>query len=537
MKKFVSVDEKTVSYHVWGNSGPVVIALHGSPQSARAVAHVCEALAAKGFLVIAPDTPGNGLSDPLLNSEKTTIVDYAAALYRFVETLGIKSHGLYGFHTGAAIACTYAALYPSKANSVFFDGLPNWSLDEQESLVGYLSNFEPSWDGSHMTWLWARMEEQTVFFPWHHASSKYRMDYNAAPAEACHANVMDLLKSKNNYIKPYSEALKFNPGNWIGLLTTPKICAASFEDVLKEHLTRPGFEGVTPYVYQTRDEMYAKAIQLFNENKTESITLSAQHEIPCGFVEFDGSEVFWQGNPHQHSDNPTLVFLHGSGDSSRTYTRLAKSMNLYTNTISFDLPGHGYSSDCSSLNKESVESLASHYHAACQKLGVHNYIVVGQRLGALIANEMCKQKYAQKAICIDTSDKLTQQDWEDLKQVNCALHPQWDGSHLVRAWRIARWETIFSLWFKRDRAHARVIAGAQLDPNGIQHRAETLLMAKDEWISALKLESETVVEKVESSKVIEYVTRTEGEPITSDTPSISKFNDNWFKMLANHVNL
>lgn len=526
--KFVNVNGKTVSYHAWGTTGPVILALHGSPQSARAVAHVCEALAEKGFIVIAPDTPGNGLSDPLPNSEKTTIVDYASALHSFVAALGIKSHGIYGFHTGAAIACTYAALYPNQTNSIFFDGLPNWSADERESLIGYLASFEPVWDGSHMTWLWARMEEQTVFFPWHRASSHYRMDYNVSPAQGCHANVMDLLKSKNNYIQPYTEALKFNPGNWIGLLKSPYICAASFEDVLTEHLSRPGLDHVTPYIYQTREEMYETASRLFDENKTDNVTLKAQADLPCGFVEFDKGQVYWQGNPWQKSDSPTLVFLHGSGDSSNVYNRLSKAMKLYTNTLSFDLPGHGYSNDCSSLSGHTISSLAKSYHAACAALGVSNYVVVGERLGGLIANEMLKQKYCQQAMCIDIQQKLSEQDWQDLASFDCELAPQWDGSHLVRAWRIARWETLFTPWFKRDRAHAREIIGAQLEPNDIQKRAETLLMAKDEWLTALTLESETEISDINSPHVRQYSTSSQSDAASPEIRKISSSKDDWF---------
>jgi haloalkane dehalogenase len=532
MKKFISVDGKTVSYQVWGSTGPVIIALHGSPQSARAVAHVCEALAAKGFVVIAPDTPGNGLSDPLLSSEKTTIVDYAAALHRFVENLGISSHGIYGFHTGAAIACTYAALYPNKANSIFFDGLPNWSADERESLVGYLASFEPKWDGSHMTWLWARMEEQTVLVPWHHASSQYRMDYNVSPAEACHANVMDLLKSKNNYIQPYAEALKFNPGNWISLLTSPYICAASFEDVLKEHLTRPGLKDVTGYVYDTREEMYDTASRLFDENKAEAITLDPPKEMPCGFTDFGSGQVYWQGNPWQNTNSPTIVFLHGSGDSGTNFTRLAKSMNVYTNTLSFDLPGHGYSNDCSSLSGETIATLAKSYHEACLEMGINNYVVVGERLGGLIANEMLVKQFCQRAICIDIQQKLNKQDWQDLESINCLLTPQWDGSHLVRAWRIARWETLFTPWFKRDRKHARVISGEQLEPKDIQKRAETLLMAKDEWLSALALESEADTQDIKTPHMVEYSSCTLTDASPSHIGNISASKDDWFVTLS-----
>jgi pimeloyl-ACP methyl ester carboxylesterase len=537
MKKHcIIVDQNLVSYHVWGNSGPVVLALHGSPQSARAIAHVCEMIAAQGFVVIAPDTPGNGRSDPLVSSEKTTIADYAAALYSFTESLGISNHGIYGFHTGAAIACVYAAIYPHKTNSIFFDGLPNWSLEEQESLIGYMKDFEPSWEGAHMSWLWARMEEQTVFFPWNHAMSSFRMDYDVALPASCHANVMDLLQAKGNYIQPYREALKFNPANWLALLQAPYICAANNGDPLKEHLTRPGFEDITPYVYHTLDEMYQTAIGLFNKNKTDPITLTKPVALAGSCVDFPNNEqIFWHGTLHHlKTNNPSLVFLHGSGDSSDIYARLAKYLSLYTRVISFDLPGHGYSHNSSSLERHSVESLAHSYHDACSQLGISNYVVIGQRLGGLIASDMLRQKYIKQAICIDTQDQLSEENWQALENMNYSLSPEWDGTHLIRAWRIARWGVLFRPWFTRDKDHATHTEGAQLDPLNIQVKAKSLLMANDEWIKAMRLESQGDVDIASLPAIIKYTSYP-----CSDRESlrISECKDNWFKTLIELLEL
>jgi haloalkane dehalogenase len=535
-RKFIYVDGRTVCYRTWGTQGPVVLALHGSPQSSRAVAPVCEFLAQKGFQVIAPDTAGNGLSDGLVQSEKTSIVDYAAALHNFVDALGMTEHGIYGFHTGATVACAYAALYPQQVNSVLFDGLPSWSADELESLIGYLKSFEPSWDGSHMTWIWARMEQQTVFFPWHQSSSSYRMDYDVASVEACNANVMDFLLSKNNHIQPYNEALIFDPSNWLNLLDCPYLCAASQEDVLAEHLTRPAFKGITPYIYQDREQMYDAALQLFNKNKSAAVVLQEPARRPGGFVKFGEGKVYWQGHHGAHSEFPTLVFIHGSGDSSTIFGRLTKSMAMFTSCISLDLPGHGYSKDTSSLENVSISSLAAHYHEACTELGLENYLIVGQRLGAIIGQVMLQQKFITQAVCIDTHDKLSADEWLDLDKIDSSLEPAWDGSHLLRAWRIARWETLFKPWFKRDKQHATVISGSVLNPIETQKRAERLLLARGEWLLALQLESASPEATNNNADLKAFSTLSEGEGKAAKQELLARSPENWFNRLAQHFN-
>ena len=69
-----------------------------------------------------------------------------------------------------------------------------------------------------------------------------------------------------------------------------------------------------------------------------------------------------------------------------------------------------------------------------------------------------------------------------------ALAPEWDGAHLVRAWRIARWERLYDPWYARTAAHARKPFD-DLDPALIQRRALSLLKAHDRWLGAAALEA------------------------------------------------
>jgi hypothetical protein len=64
-----------------------------------------------------------------------------------------------------------------------------------------------------------------------------------------------------------------------------------------------------------------------------------------------------------------------------------------------------------------------------------------------------------------------------------SLAPSWDGGHLLRAFRIARWRQLFDPWFSRDHAHAR--PQGRLDPSWLQGQALDLLLAGDHWAALL----------------------------------------------------
>ena len=70
--------ERQVRYLTAG-SGPVIFLLHQSPKSADEYKPLME-MWSNDFLMIAPDTPGFGASDPL-ESQKVTIEEIACLLY------------------------------------------------------------------------------------------------------------------------------------------------------------------------------------------------------------------------------------------------------------------------------------------------------------------------------------------------------------------------------------------------------------------------------------------------------------------------
>ena len=199
--QFVQVGERRVFVRHAGR-GPALVVLHQSPQSSASMQPWFERFAAT-HAVFAPDTPGFGRSDPLPRAQPT-VPDLAQALGELLQALGLQRVLLYGVHSGAAIAARLALDQPQRVAGLVCDGLSGFTTDERQPLLdGYLPPFEPSFDGGHLLWLWARVREQYLFFPWHHGSAAARILYPAMPAAALHADVMDLLDEGDGYRAGY----------------------------------------------------------------------------------------------------------------------------------------------------------------------------------------------------------------------------------------------------------------------------------------------------------------------------------------------
>lgn len=476
-RQCIEVGGRLVHYRSWGE-GPVVLALHGSPQSSRAVAGLATQIAAAGFRVIVPDTPGNGLSQALPGAEQAGTAVYAQALHEWVEALELERFGLYGFHTGAAVACTYAALYPERVSALLCDGLPGWSQADREALEGYLPTFEPEWDGSHMAWLWSRVEEQTIFFPWHRALSDYRMTYDVAPTQHCHGNVMDMLLAGNHYMAPYRAALVFAADAWLPRATCPKICAAHCDDPL--HLQIPGLscDDSEKAIYDSPGALLAMTLELFKQHPgSESYRSPEATSCHQGFSDTELGRLAWR--QRQVGAGQPLLFIHDAGDSSLTYEQLMQTLPAHT--IAIDLPGHGHS-DAVDENFN-IDAIARAVDSTCQQLGLRDYRVIGEGVGAHVASSLLEQGRASKVLAINPD--IDPQVAAAPNGEVLSLEPEWDGAHLVCAWRIARWEQLFSPWNRRQREHAIRIPGG-LDGAVVQTRAASLLQAGRQWQLALQ---------------------------------------------------
>ncbi|MBY0420795.1 MAG: alpha/beta hydrolase, partial [Parvularculaceae bacterium] len=251
LRGFLKIDGRFVHLRRMGR-GPALVLLHGSPNSSLSLVPLMEAMSAR-FNCIALDTPGNGLSDPLREDNPST-EDYAAALGLAVDALGLRRFSLYGFHTGAGTAAAYAGAHPERVASMVLDGCAVWTESEKRSMLsGYLPTFRPDPMGAHLAWLWSRIAEQTMFFPWHRPSAETRMDYDMPAPDILHRTAMEFLSTGDHYRKPYAAALAGDGAARVRKLATRTLITAHPLDPIAHHLDRlEGYRSEVLVLRETR---------------------------------------------------------------------------------------------------------------------------------------------------------------------------------------------------------------------------------------------------------------------------------------------
>ncbi len=484
-RHFFSVNGAKVHYRRLG-SGPAVLLLHGSPQSSVAVDAMARAVAAVGLCALCPDTPGNGLSDGLNGQPECP--DFADVLLSLADGLGLGRFAVYGFHTGAAIATAMVTKAQERITAIVADGFPAWTDDERAILLsGYLPKFEPSFDGAHMTWLWARLEEQTIFFPWHVPSTANRMAYDVSPLANLQRNANDFLDAGDHYRAPYRAAFTFRAEDFAPRINIPIFIATTTGDPLRIHLDRPSIAHLKPEIFPTAADLHATAAQFLTRYPGDMAQPSPacpqdQNGLAHGIFGHGLSEIGWHGNL-SGSDRP-ILFIHDAGGSSRWAVQALQTLAGNRPCLSVDLNGHGLAANSQPAVGRTLEIYAQKVNDLCKSFGLDRPLALGLGAGAQLAAIMRDQDKVDQVWAVGPEPL---NDPNDLIAAYPSLAPEWDGAHLVRAWRIARFEQLFSPWFKRDQRHR--IDDGDLSLQAIHDRAIDLIKAHDHALALARAAS------------------------------------------------
>lgn len=453
-RHYVCVEGRWVHYRRRG-AGPAIVLLHGSPQSGAALAPLIEACAARGLTVFAPDNPGNGCSDALPGYE-TDVTAYAHALHELLNALKLKRVALYGFHTGAAHAAAFAALFPARVSGLVLDGLPVWTADERADICAhYLPPFTPQPFGEHLAWLWARMEEQAIFFPWYDRRESARLSVKRAiTTEALHANAMDLLRAGDGYRALYESAFVFEAEPWLARLAMPTFWIGGPDDPLSLHQARVA--GLPACVRQhigppERAAQIEQIAHFLGQHPGDATPEPVASGVDAagrtrGFVTLqDGRMLAYEG-PH----SSRAVFLPDFGES----VGVARCVG----EITLDLPGHGDCGGTWPVIGADIAQLAADVRPFGDALGVAAWR--GRGLGGLIAQRL--------------GGEILGEALPDAPPPSLA--PRWDGAHFQTAWRYLRKRAMFRPWTSFSRADA-TSGDPLLNPAHLQNQLIALMQA------------------------------------------------------------
>ena len=134
---------------------PALVCLHMFPQSGRNFEKLVAA-ASEHRIVVAPDFPGYGESDP--PPSPITASDYAASAWDVVDSLaltdGFGQVDLFGIHAGAKLAVEVAYQRPDEVNKILLSSAAVLYPDELERLRKVFTPIPLDEDGTRFKVLW-----------------------------------------------------------------------------------------------------------------------------------------------------------------------------------------------------------------------------------------------------------------------------------------------------------------------------------------------------------------------------------------------
>lgn len=498
--------DRQVHYRRIG-TGPLVICFHQSPLSSRDMVSTME-LWKNDFTCIAPDSPGFGLSDALKVNE-AQMEDFADAAIEFFDAIGVKKAAVYGFHTGAMIAAAVAAAYPDRITCAASNGYVLLNGDEREDILkNYLPEYVPSWDGSHLTWLWARMREQTIFFPWYRKGQPDRLDFDLPSPEALHTSLLDFMRSGDNYRVGYRAAFSMRSDLTLRHMQIPTLITASKFDVLASHLSRIRQKSVNVTVREggtSEDTLDLCRDFIKNHKPPAAPQIKPPAEIPGRLWQDYVNLKEGQLRIHRNDDatgRPVLV-QHDAAGSSEIVGNLAAGFIGKRPVIAINLPGHGESDNTFPSNNVTVTSYALAVLEVIDVLKLKEIDFIGTWGGGLVGLELAalapnRLKHLVMADVLYFDETLR----NDLK-INYTpdIKPNWFGGHLLEAWHLIRDQGLFWPWYDRTK-RGIIRQPLYIDPMMINARVLELFRSNGMWRQAYQAHfNYPLKEKLSVSKI------------------------------------
>ncbi len=235
---FFNLDHGALFARQWGNEAAAtehrtaVLMLHPSPLSSRVFESFAPTLSADVWLV-APDTPGYGLSDQL-PTPPTSLSDYLPPLLELLDQLNLMRVKVYGSATGAQLGIELAKAAPDRVDTLIIDNAAHFSDGERQDILGeYFPDLSPKPDGSHLSTLWRMARNSMMYFPWHDERPEAQFAPMPEPS-IVQASVADFVRAGANYDQAYRLAFFNERAEQLAKVTVPtKVICWQSSPILK----------------------------------------------------------------------------------------------------------------------------------------------------------------------------------------------------------------------------------------------------------------------------------------------------------------
>ena len=334
------------------------------------------------FQVIAIDTPGYGLSQPL-KIEMTDVKDYALFFRKVFEKIHCKQFAIYGTATGAQIAIRYALEFPEQVDQLYLDNAAHFSHNEREEIFQhYFPDLSPTYDGDHLTKTWELVSRLFKAFPWFSEKPEDQLHNPELPIVVLDKIALDFLVAGDGYDKAYKCAFLHERAEHLQKLSVPFTVFRWENSILKKFVDRLITHEFPKNgrVVEINGNDHERLVQMTEEiHRTYQLPakdtkrLGSESETEQGFAvtEYGTIHYCFRGDK---SENPVL-FLHEKYSSAAFTIEMAECIFPSVTKLSISLPSHGESD----VADEEIEpkALASFLNDVVLSLGFSGYSVGG----------------------------------------------------------------------------------------------------------------------------------------------------------------
>ena len=233
---FADLPSGQIHYRFGGpETGVPLVLIHPSPGSSKQIEALMQALAAAGRRVVAPDTAGNGDSDPL-PLDQPEIPDLAQAALAAVDRIVDGPFHLFGSHTGASIAMEIALAAPDRACSLTVEGMGLYDASLQSDVLArYAREIRPDAEATHLMKVWHFCRDQFLFWPYYKRTAAGRMPDGLPDPDTFHDFTVEVFKAMRSYHLSYRAAFRHPKRDRLPQLRLPVQVICSPSDMLYEY--------------------------------------------------------------------------------------------------------------------------------------------------------------------------------------------------------------------------------------------------------------------------------------------------------------